>query len=57
VIYDWNAAGVYPVDPAEDTMELFALPRRRPLHEWVTAEQPTEPLWPVTDPDSGPVRR
>jgi hypothetical protein len=50
--YYWNSAQVYGVSSVERTMELYAVPRPRPLHDWVMAAQPTELLWPVVFPQA-----
>lgn len=48
--YYWNTANVYEVSPAEQTMEMGSVARRRPLHAWVTTPQQTEEVHP--DPES-----
>jgi hypothetical protein len=48
--YYWNSAQVYEVSSVERTMEFYAVPRPRPLHDWVMAAQPTEVLRPFAFP-------
>jgi hypothetical protein len=51
-----QSRAVPPESPAEQTTELFLFshPRHRPLLDWMTAQTPTEPLWPAVDLDEQP---